>query len=550
MPRPTGYTDTWSASLTGSAPVNSLIGGTKWESVKWSDPTAVTSLTYSFMTPGVSYFAINYSSKNEYLDSYSLTAAQQTAVSNALDSWSSVANILFSKTSDNIVNVGDLRFGGYASMDEKTAAWAYLPDETPKGGDVWIGPETNSLSPVKGSYDYLTFMHEIGHAIGLKHPFSASALNPTVIDPSVDDVRYTIMSYNDSYSYQPTTPMLLDILAIQNLYGANTHWQAGNTTYSWAPTQSVFETIWDSGGIDTIDGSNQLAGVKINLNEGQFSNIGKSFLDLNTLTAINNGLTIAWGTKIENAVGSAFDDVLTGNALDNLLVGNEGADTMIGGAGNDTYYVDNVGDVVVETSTLASEIDTVNSSIDYTLGANVENLNLIGGANLNATGNELGNRITGNSGNNIIDGGAGADYMAGGTGNDTYIVDNVGDYVVETSTIASEIDTVRSSVSFTLGANVENLTLTGTANIDGIGNSLNNVLIGNDGNNQLNGGAGLDTMIGGKGDDAYGIDQAGELALVQENANEGNDTLAIVYTATAQNNVIDLNLSNLQNVEN
>ncbi|MGY2442050.1 M10 family metallopeptidase C-terminal domain-containing protein, partial [Pseudomonas sp. SDO52101_S400] len=550
MPRPTGYTETWSASLTGSAPVNSLIGGTKWESVKWSDPTAVTLLTYSFMTPGVSYFAINYSSKNEYLDSYSLTAAQQTAVSNALDSWSSVANILFNKTSDNIVNVGDLRFGGYASMDDKTAAWAYLPDETPKGGDVWIGPETSSLSPVKGSYDYLTFMHEIGHAIGLKHPFSASALNPTIIDPSVDDVRYTIMSYNDSYSYQPTTPMLLDILAIQNLYGANTHWQAGNTTYSWAPTQSVFETIWDSGGVDTIDGTNQLAGVKINLNEGQFSNIGKSFLDLNTLTAINNGLTIAWGTKIENAVGSAFDDVLTGNALDNLLVGNEGADTMIGGAGNDTYYVDNVGDVVVETSTLASEIDTVNSSIDYTLGANVENLNLIGSANLNATGNELGNRITGNSGNNIIDGGAGADYMAGGTGNDTYIVDNVGDYVVETSTIASEIDTVRSSVSFTLGANLENLTLTGTANIDGIGNSLNNVLIGNDGNNQLNGGAGLDTMIGGKGDDAYGIDQAGELALVQENANEGNDTLAIVYAATAQNNVIDLNLSNLQNVEN
>ncbi|MDI3399419.1 calcium-binding protein, partial [Pseudomonas sp. V88_4] len=133
---------------------------------------------------------------------------------------------------------------------------------------------------------------------------------------------------------------------------------------------------------------------------------------------------------------------------------------------------------------------------------------------------------------------------------DTYIVDNVGDVVRETSTLTSEIDTVKASVDYILGANLENLTLTGNANIYGIGNALNNVIIGNDGDNQLNGGAGLDTLVGGKGNDAYFLDQAGELALVQENANEGNDTLNVVYSATPLTNLIDLSLSNLQNVEN
>ncbi|KNH43125.1 type I secretion protein, partial [Pseudomonas lini] len=93
----------------------------------------------------------------------------------------------------------------------------------------------------------------------------------------------------------------------------------------------------------------------------------------------------------------------------------------------------------------------------------------------------------------VLDGGLGADILIGGAGNDTYVVDNIGDVISETSTLAGEIDTVRSSVTFTLGANLENLTLTGAANLNGIGNTLNNVITGNDGNNQLNGGAGLDT---------------------------------------------------------
>ncbi|UFP99286.1 M10 family metallopeptidase [Pseudomonas fitomaticsae] len=549
MPTPRTYTFSFPSSLTGNAIVDSLISGTYWLGSNFGKG-GTTNLSYSFMSPSTSYFISNYSPDNEYNALYELTQGQKMAVNYALGTWAAVTNLNFSFTTDTLTNVGDLRFGGYRLMDDKTAAWAYFPDNSPSGGDVWIGPQTGEATPLKGSYDVMTFIHEIGHALGLKHPFDSSASNNTLLTPALDDVHFTVMSYNSNYSYQPTTPMVLDILAIQSLYGVNMMWQTGDNVYKWAPDQSIFETIWDAGGNDTIDGSNQLASVKINLNEGAYSEIGKAFTDLNTQTAINDGLGIAYGAKIENAVGSAFDDVLIGNALNNILNGMAGADSMTGGDGNDTYLVDNAGDTVVELANAGSGIDTVISSISYTLGSNVENLTLTGSDNLTATGNALNNVLVGNSGSNLIDGGAGADFMAGGAGNDTYIVDNAGDVVSETSTVAGEIDNVLASVSFALGNNIENLTLTGTGNTFALGNASNNVLTGNDGDNQLSGAAGLDTMIGGKGNDTYGLDQAGELALIQELANEGTDTLLITYASTLQTNVVDLTLSNLRNVEN
>ena len=190
---------------------------------------------------------------------------------------------------------------------------------------------------------------------------------------------------------------------------------------------------------------------------------------------------------------------------------------MTGLAGNDTYTVNDAGDLVIEA--LNQGTDTVQASISYTLTDNVENLTLTGTANLNGTGNNLNNILTGNSGNNILtglagndslDGKAGADTMIGGLGNDTYTVDNTGDIVTEN--LNEGTDTVQASISYTLTDNVENLTLTGTANLNGTGNDLNNILTGNSGNNiltgnegndTLNGAAGIDTLTGGLGADIF-----------------------------------------------
>ncbi|HLA31196.1 MAG TPA: M10 family metallopeptidase, partial [Pseudomonas sp.] len=509
MPTPNGSTVFSDIALSNNGQINSLVYGTKWGGALGSGA----SLSYSFLS-GSSYYANDYSSDNEHLNSYQLTSNQKTAVTQALGAWAAVANISFSLTSDSSSNVGDLRFGGYAGMDSDTAAWAYLPGYGAVAGDVWIGLTTSENNPAPGTYDYLTFVHEIGHALGLKHPFDTDSSNSNVLPAEYDDVRYTVMSYTDPYYYEPTTPMLLDIAAIQYLYGANMQWQTGNNTYQWAANKSVFETIWDAGGIDTINASNQASAVTLNLNPGTFSSIGQAFSRYEpsgAITSIKNGLAIAYGAQIENAVGSVYNDSLIGNALANTLNGGAGNDTMTGGLGNDIYVVDRAADIISETSTLATEIDTVQSSITWTLGANLEKLVLTGSLASNGTGNSLNNSLTGNAAANLLNGGAGADTLVGGLGNDTYVVDNIADVISETSTLSTEIDTVQSSVTWALGANLEKLVLTGSLASNGTGNTLNNSLTGNAAANLLNGGAGADTLVGGLGNDTYVIDRATDI---------------------------------------
>ncbi len=250
----------------------------------------------------------------------------------------------------------------------------------------------------------------------------------------------------------------------------------------------------------------------------------------NVLNDVLNG-----GATDDQIYGLGGNDTIHGGAGNDLLDGGAGNDHMGGGLGNDTYRVDSVGDFVHES--VGEGIDTVEASISYTLASNFENLTLTGVANLNATGNTLNNYIVGNSGNNRIDGGGGSDHMHGGLGNDTYVVNSSGDQVHEFFNQGT--DRVESSISYTLGANLENLTLTGAAAINGTGNELGNVINGNNANNVLKGLAGNDTihgyggddtidggtgddhMGGGTGNDTYYVDSVAD--YVHESANEGTD---------------------------
>ncbi|MEO8079976.1 MAG: calcium-binding protein [Caldimonas sp.] len=243
------------------------------------------------------------------------------------------------------------------------------------------------------------------------------------------------------------------------------------------------------------------------------------------------------GNAAINGTGNALANVIVGNAANNVLDGGTGADTMAGGAGNDTYVVDSAGDVVAELP--GDGVDTVQTALTYTLGADVENLRLTGAAGVNGTGNALANVLTGNTGNNVLNGGAGADTLIGGAGNDTYVVDNTGDVVTEAASAGTDI--VQSSVTYTLAANIENLTLTGAAAINGTGNTLANSIFGNAADNVLNGGAGADTMAGGLGNDSYIVDNAGD--IVTELANAGTDTVRSGVTFTLGANLENLVLT-------
>lgn len=234
------------------------------------------------------------------------------------------------------------------------------------------------------------------------------------------------------------------------------------------------------------------------------------------------------GTGDFNATGSTAVNKLTGNAGSNTLDGGTGADTMAGGSGDDVYVVDNVGDVINENSN--DGFDRVSSSVTYTLGSNVEKLTLTGTSGIHGTGNALDNTIEGNSGANTLNGGAGADTLIGFAGNDVYIVDNVGDVIVEAA--ASGTDRVESSITYTLGSELENLTLTGTSAIHGTGNALANTLTGN---------SGINTLTGGGGNDVYVVQNTAD--VVVEEAGGGTDRVDSSVTFTLSSEVENLTLT-------
>ncbi|WP_411286572.1 M10 family metallopeptidase [Phenylobacterium sp.] len=261
-------------------------------------------------------------------------------------------------------------------VSQTTAAYAYEPTASSLpgyAGDVWIDEVYKGISFSSGSYEYTLLLHELGHSLGLKHPHEGATRLPSAFD----NERYTVMSYNrmqdgvwwtfstvgaslrsSPANVHATTPMQLDVIAIQSRYGADTATNGAATTYSWSETLPILENIYDTGGTDLIDLSAHTRASIIDLTPGAFSSIARytiadqiaywnarfpgygSFVS----DALNNAETYTWTnnvstsltTVIENVIAGSGSDTITGNSAANALYGRAGNDILDGGLGNDT----------------------------------------------------------------------------------------------------------------------------------------------------------------------------------------------------------------------
>jgi Ca2+-binding RTX toxin-like protein len=292
---------------------------------------------------------------------------------------------------------------------------------------------------------------------------------------------------------------------------------AGNDLMFAGLSSGVVPEVLDGGaGTDTLDTTSFTGNYTINMATGATNFAYESFVNFenlitsdgnDTITGTSGNNVIQSGAGDDNVDGGAGNDTLSGGAGADRLVGGSGADSldggsgvdiMRGGIGNDTYFADDFNDRAIENA--GEGTDTVNSSANFTLGSNIENLVLTGTA-IRGNGNSLANSITGNSANNILNGGAGADTMIGGAGNDTYYVDNAGDTMIESA--GGGRDRVYTTINLTLGANLDDLFMRGSAAINATGNAQDNVLRGNSAANVLTGGVGADDLRGGGGADTF-----------------------------------------------
>jgi Ca2+-binding RTX toxin-like protein len=507
----------YDVSDVGDSPASWLLGG-----VKWGDTVgAGVNLTYSFGNANSSYDDYSYGSEPD-VGYEEMSAAEKANALAAMKSYANVAEIVFTQVADTATSAGDIRWAN-TTLDPGSYAWAAFPGSNAMDGDIWNNPDI--ATPFQNEQFYV-FAHELGHALGLSHPHAEEDRLTPAAPSGRDSVKYTLMSYNDyvgdtSYAdesaYYPTTLMMDDIRTVQALYGKNMAYGAGNTTYQWAAGSVIYETIWDGGGIDTINAANQSSGVSINLNPGTFSTIGKAFNNGQQL--VRDCLAIAYECDIENATGSAFNDTLKGNALANQLsagtgndildgaAGNDslnggaGIDSMTGGNGSDSYYVDNAADQVIETSTTGGT-DIVYSYLSaYTLGDNVENGRILATGTASLTGNSLNNVLYAGAGNNALEGSYGVD-----TASYQYVSAAVS---VSLATTAAQATGGSGSDSLRF---IENLT--GSSYADSLtGSTGNNSLSGLGGNDILAGGLGADKLTGGTGADRFDFNALAEMGL-------------------------------------
>ena len=343
-------------------------------------------------------------------------AAQVTQTQRALQSWSDVGNITFTRQAgaDGYSNSAQMLFGNYSSGADGAAAFAYYPGAG-VGGDVWVNSSISyNQSPTVLNYGRHTLTHEVGHALGLGHPgdYNAGTGSPTYANSAVyyeDTRQYTLMSYwseantggNNAGSYA-AAPLVDDIAAIQRLYGANTSTRTGNDVYGFnsttgrdfystaSSTTPVIFAVWDAGGVDTLDFSGYTQTQRIDLNDGAFSNVG----------GLTGNVAIAVGVAVENAsggsgvdtmIGNEFANTLRGNAGNDVLDGNAGADALYGGSGADRFVFDQLSD---------SRSGAIDRIYDFASGSDRIDLSVID-ARTNVSGNQaftIASSFTGVSG--------------------------------------------------------------------------------------------------------------------------------------------------------
>lgn len=446
------------------------------------DETGTTVVSYSF--PGVDSSFPGYASGTEaFIGVEAFTDAQKEGMRDVMRMLESVANLKLVEVPDADDLAGSLRIAWTKGPNPYGAAqstgWSYFPKNSVKAGDVWLHSETLSASSA-----VFSAKHELGHGLGLKHPFDALPQNPFTLSTTLDSWDYTVMSYTSTREFNgatsvdlgPQTFMWLDILALQAIYGPNETHAQGDTTYDFN-TGRHYLTLWDTGGVDTIDVAASTKNLMLDLTPGSWLNVGT------VVTYSNNGQTV--GTKnatvyvpptvtLENAKAGSGNDLLKGNSAANTLIGGAGADTVFGGAGNDHLWA-GAGDV----------------SADHYYG-------------------EDGNDVVGvGAGDDFAAGGAGADTIYGGLGNDLLLAGSWTD---------SNGDALYTEGEFLLSSTENELLWGGSGDDTIISSNGADTIGGGLGDDDIRAGGGADVIYGGKGTDDVGpndtIDGGG-----------GNDTI-------------------------
>ncbi|MFN9557650.1 MAG: beta strand repeat-containing protein [Dolichospermum sp.] len=395
--------------------------------------------------------------------------------------------------------------------------------------------------------------------VTLSNPTNAT-INPNEASGQVIITDTLQSSINKTLATNVENLTLTGTTAINGTGNAGNNILTGNSTNNTLNGEDGNDTLNGGAGIDTLIGGAGNDIYVVDSTTDVITEVASQGIDTVqssvtfTLANVANveNLTLT-GTTAINGTGNTGNNILTGNGGNNTLNGGDGndtlnggagIDTLNGGAGNDIYVVDSITDTITESANAGT--DTIQSSVTYTIATltNIENLTLAtlaGAAAINGTGNTGNNVITGNSANNILNGGAGIDTLIGGAGNDIYVVDTTTDTITENANAGT--DTIQSSVTYTIAAlaNVENLTLTGTAAINGTGNAGHNVITGNGANNTLNGGAGNDTLNGGAGDDTY-IFTINGIGLGRDTITDGSGVDTISFAGTDATTSIRLNL--------